>query len=82
MRAPKKLPDLITPLLMTAKAMSKICGIGENRLRQLMEEGQLEYLQVGSHRLICESAIWAYYERAKTPARTTSVKAIDMSPVA
>ena len=63
-----KTTETVMPLLMTAKAMSKLCGIGENRLRQLMEEGQLEYLQVGNHRLICTQAIWAYYERAKTPA--------------
>ena len=47
-----KTTETVMPLLMTAKAMSKLCGIGENRLRQLMEEGQLEYLQVGKHRLI------------------------------
>lgn len=68
MKRNSKAAEIAVPLLMTAKMMSKVCGIGENRLRQLMEEGQLEYLQVGNHRLICEKAIWAYYERAKTPA--------------
>lgn len=53
------------PLLMTAHQMSKICGIGENTLRRLMDAGELEYLQVGSHRLLAEKAIWNYYERNK-----------------
>ena len=65
----KKFPVENPPMLMSAKEMSKICGIGENRLRRLMDEGLLEYLQVGNHRLICEQAIWAYYEHAKTPAQ-------------
>ncbi len=56
------------PLLMTAHEMSKHCGIGENRLRLLMENREIEYLQIGSHRLLCLEAIWDYYRRNKTPA--------------
>ena len=55
-------------MLLTAKQMSKISGIGENTLRELMATGQLEYLQIGAHRLLCEEAIWNYYERNKTRA--------------
>jgi len=54
-------------MLMTAKQMSVVSGIGENTLRRLMECGNLEYLQIGSHRLLCQNAIWDYYERHKTP---------------
>lgn len=56
-------------LLMTAKQMSKISGIGENTLRNLMSAGEIEFLQVGSHRLLCEAAIWDFYERNKTPVK-------------
>ena len=57
----------VTPMLMTAKQMSAVSGIGENTIRRLMECGELEFLQIGSHRLLCPSAIWDYYERHKTP---------------
>lgn len=56
------------PLLMTAKQMSKVAGIGENTIRRLMEMNEIEYLQVGSHRLLRVDAIWDYYERHKIPA--------------
>ena len=46
--------------------------IGENKLRQLMADGELEFIQNGNRRLISEQAIWDYYNRAKTPARSVS----------
>ena len=60
-------------LLLTAKQMSKVSGIGENTLRELMASRQLEYLQIGAHRLLCEKAIWDYYERNKTRSVEHSV---------
>ena len=54
--------------------MSKISGIGENKLRELMEKRELEYVQNGNRRLIADEAIWKWYEQAKTPARTITVK--------
>lgn len=62
--------DYSRPLLLTAAEMSRVCGIGEHTLRRLMAENKLEYLQVGSHKLLCEAAIWAYYERNKTVAKS------------
>ena len=44
------------PMLKTVEQMALISGIGENKLR----------------RLISEQAIWDYYNRAKTPARSVS----------
>lgn len=52
--------------------MALISGIGENKLRQLMADGELEFIQNGNRRLISEQAIWDYYNRAKTPARSVS----------
>ena len=42
------------------------------KLRQLMADGELEFIQNGNRRLISEQAIWDYYNRAKTPARSVS----------
>lgn len=56
------------PMLKTVEQMSKISGIGENKLRELMENRELEYVQNGNRRLIADEAIWKWYERAKTPA--------------
>ena len=62
------LPCLSYPLLKTVEQMSKLSGIGENKLRELMERGEREYVQNGNRRLISEAAIWKWYEQAKTPA--------------
>lgn len=61
----------IVPLLKTVEQMSKISGIGENKLRELMDKGEIEYVQNGNRRLIAESAIWDWYERNKVPAKVT-----------
>ena len=53
-------------LLLSAAEMAKVSGIGENTLRTLMGQNKIEYLQVGSHRLLSEQAIWDYYDRNKT----------------
>lgn len=55
------------PLFLTPEQASKISGLGINRLRQLMEEGQLEYLPVGNRRLTTVEALMDYYQRAKVP---------------
>ena len=47
---------------------AKISGLGVNRIRQLMEDGQLEYLPVGNRRLTTVQALLDYYKRAKVPA--------------
>lgn len=64
----------IVPMLKTVEQMSKISGIGENKLRELMEKRELEYVQNGNRRLIADEAIWKWYEQAKTPALAVAVK--------
>ena len=44
-------------------------GIGESKLRELMDNGELEYVQNGNRRLIADTAIWDWYERAKTAVK-------------
>ena len=56
------------PMLKTVEQMSRISGIGENKLRELMESGELEYIQNGNRRLIADSAIRDWYNRVKTTA--------------
>lgn len=48
----------VLPMLKTVEQMSRISGIGENKLRELMERGELEYIQNGNRRLIADAAIW------------------------
>ena len=57
------------PLLVTAKELARLSGIGENTIRRLMDEGELEFLFVGNHRLLRIEAIRDYYERHKAPIR-------------
>jgi hypothetical protein len=52
-------------MLKSVELMSRISGIGENKLRELMDGGDLEYVQNGNRRLIADSAIWKWYETAK-----------------
>ena len=58
------------PLLVNAKELARLSGIGENTIRRLMDEGELEYLLVGNHRLLRAEAVLDYYERHKTPIRS------------
>ncbi len=55
----------IIPMLKTVEQMSRISGIGVNKLRELMDNGELEYVQNGNRRLIADSAIWDWYNKAK-----------------
>ena len=62
------------PMLKTVEQMSKVSGIGENKLRELMDSGELEYIQNGNRRLIADSAIWDWYHRAKTTAKSQATQ--------
>lgn len=62
------LKPAMLPMLKTPELMSRVSGIGENKLRDLMDNGELEYLQNGNRRLIADAAIWDYYERNKIVA--------------
>jgi hypothetical protein len=47
--------------------MSRISGIGENKLRELMERGEwITYRTVIG--VIADAAIWKWYEKAKVAA--------------
>ena len=57
-KTPQAVRNPFEPMLKTVEQMAVVSGIGENRLR--------------NRRLISEQAIWDYYNRAKTPARSVS----------
>jgi len=61
-------------MLKTVEQMSRISGIGENKLRELMDNGELEYLQIGNRRLIADTAIWDWYDRAKKAVKPTGTE--------
>lgn len=68
-KTPQAVRNPFEPMLKTVEQMAVVSGIGENRLRQLMDNGELEFIQNGNRRLISEQAIWDYYNRAKTPGK-------------
>ena len=67
MAAKKQTPPVqpVFPLLKTVEQMSKISGIGENKLRELMDTHEIEYVQNGNRRLLAEAAIWDWHDRHK-----------------
>ncbi len=67
-------PVLDFPMLKTVETMSKISGLGENKLRELMDKGELEYVQNGNRRLLADVAIWDWYERNKITVAASSGK--------
>ena len=72
--ARKEVKNDTLPMLKTVEQMSRISGIGENKLRDLMDKGELEYVQNGNRRLIADAAIWDWYARAKTAAHSMEAK--------
>lgn len=64
----KKKQNIGYPILKTVEQMSEISGLGESKLRELMENRELEYVENGNRRLITNKAIMEWYERNKVPA--------------
>jgi excisionase family DNA binding protein len=74
--AQKKATADALPMLKTVEQMSRISGIGENKLRELMDNGELEYVQNGNRRLIADTAIWDWYNRTKIMVNSTAPKGV------
>jgi hypothetical protein len=70
----KKETTVNFPMLKTVEQMSRVSGIGENKLRELMDSGDLEYIQNGNRRLIADTAIWDWYNKAKITVKCTAVQ--------
>lgn len=53
----------IIPMLKTVEQMSRISGIGINKLRELMEKGEIEYVENGNRKLLVDDAVLDWYKR-------------------
>ena len=61
------------PMLKTIEQMSIISGIGQNRLREMVEKGEIEYIKNGNRFLLADKAIWDWYERNRVMPVTSGV---------
>jgi excisionase family DNA binding protein len=64
-------PAAIFPMLKTVEQMSRVSGLGENKLRELIDSGELEFVQNGNRRLIADTAVWEWYGRTKRTKKST-----------
>ena len=64
-RKPSMPDSVIVPMLKTVEQMSQYSGIGINRLRELINDGEIEYVRNGNRYLLADRAIWDWYERNK-----------------
>ena len=71
-KTPQAVRNPFEPMLKTVEQMAVVSGIGENRLRQLMDNGELEFIQNGNRRLISEQAIWVLIWRSAREKSKTS----------
>ena len=53
----------IVPMLKTVEQMSRYSGIGINKLREMINSGEIEYIQHGNRCLLADRAIWDWYNR-------------------
>ena len=51
------------PMLKTIEQMSVASGIGQHRLREMIEKREIEYIKNGNRCLLADKAIWDWYER-------------------
>ena len=66
----KKINDVseIIPMLKSVELMSKLSGIGERKLRDMMDNNEIEYVENGNRRLLADQSIWDWYERNRVVA--------------
>ena len=55
------------PLFMSIKQASRITGLGERKLRNLVAQNQIEHICNGNRRLLTTEAIYDWYNRTKSP---------------
>lgn len=53
----------IVPMLKTVEQISRYSGIGINKLREMINSGEIEYIQNGNRCLLADRAIWDWYNR-------------------
>ena len=65
MKTTKPVPE---PLFLTPEQAAQRSGLGVNKIRQLMQDGELAYLAVGNRKLTTVKDLLSYYEKSKSPA--------------
>lgn len=60
---------LLLPMLKTVEQMNKVSGIGENKLHELIDSVELEYIKNGNCHLIANADIWDWYHKANKAAK-------------
>ena len=55
------------PVFKTIDSISKIVGIGENRIRSMVTNREIEYISCGNRKLLRLESFDDWYERNKVP---------------
>jgi len=53
----------------TVEKMASVCGIGVNKLRDMINNYEIEHVVIGNRKLLTERAVWDWYERNKVKVR-------------
>jgi hypothetical protein len=53
----------IVPMLKTVEQMSRYSGIGINKLREMINNREIEFIHNGNRCLLADQAIWDWYNR-------------------
>lgn len=61
-KATTPIPEIV-PMLKTVEEMSRYSGIGINKLRELINNHEIEFVQNGNRCLLADRAIWDWYNR-------------------
>ncbi|MDL2273318.1 helix-turn-helix domain-containing protein [Oscillospiraceae bacterium OttesenSCG-928-G22] len=69
----KKSTDSL-PIFKTAETMATVSGIGEGKLRELMDKNEIDFVRIGNRRLLTEEAIIDWYERNKISAADSELE--------
>lgn len=62
----------MTLLFFTIEQMAKRCGIGENKLRDLIAAGKIDHLMIGRKCVLTDDALREFYDRNKVCAVETA----------
>lgn len=64
----EKIKNAVDPLFLTPEQAARRSGIGVNRIRRLMESGELGHITIGNRKLTSLWDLREFYERSKKPA--------------
>lgn len=57
------------PILKTVEQMSRISGLGENKLRDMMDRNEIDFIWNGNRRLLTVSAVLDWYKKNRVEAK-------------